>query len=361
MEEQIKQAETDIKRAWPRVMAWAGGISAIIGLFASIAGGVTWFINHHNRHSEQQAQLALAQTQAAQGDYQASIETYSDLLKADPSNISIVEKQLDTTMLWVENYLAPAGEGQNSADLSAVEIGNMIAILEAGLTRAKGSRAADIEAHLGWAHWLNQKIAAREFGNAAEQNMRAALASDPSNVYANAMLGNWTLQNGGDLTVAVRMFNTATATTKDRPLVRRMQFGGLVYLDKPGARAETVKVANDMRNSGEDLHAGFKRRIVGFCFDPVFVDQKALTESLSAVSPDQTWKTYLWLDVAPSDGPDIRTQRANHDFIQADLLEISGKTNEALEKYRALLGQLGSNGSPLERPLRAAIARLSRR
>ena len=45
---------------------------------------------------------------------------------------------------------------------------------------------------------LNQKMAKREYSKLALQNFRAALASDPSNVQANAMQGNWMLQNEGE-------------------------------------------------------------------------------------------------------------------------------------------------------------------
>ena len=37
----------------------------------------------------------------------------------------------------------------------------LIAILDAGLARTKGAAAADVQSHLGWAHWLNQHIAER--------------------------------------------------------------------------------------------------------------------------------------------------------------------------------------------------------
>jgi tetratricopeptide (TPR) repeat protein len=359
MEEQVKKAETGVERAWPRVMAWVGGATAIIGLFASVGAGVTWFITHRALHTEKQTKLALAQTQAKQGDYQASILTYSDILKADPSDSTVLDQQLDTTMLWVENYRATESHSQNAADASAVELGNIFVILEAGLARTKGSRAADVEAHLGWAHWLNQHIAQREFGPAAEQNIRSALAADPQNVYANAMLGNLMLQNRGSLSQATHFLDIAVSTGKARPFVRTLEVGGLIYLDKPGARAEQVKVANDMRKSGEVLDESYKSRILSFCFDPIVTHHEELTESLSAVPPDDAWKTYLWLDDTPREGWDEKYQLMVHDFIQANLLEISGKREEALAKYRALLAELGNHGSSMENAVIAGIARLS--
>src|ERR1035438_8126362 len=98
-------------------------------------------------------------------------------------------------MLWVENFHITLPEGQNPAEVAGPALDQILMILDAGLTRTKGSETADIRAHIGWAHWLNQHIAEREFGSDAEQNLRAALASDPSNVYANSMFGDWLLLN----------------------------------------------------------------------------------------------------------------------------------------------------------------------
>jgi tetratricopeptide (TPR) repeat protein len=359
MEEQVKKAETGAKRAWPHIMAWVGGITAIIGLFASLAGGVAWFVNHHEQHAETQANLALAQAQAQQGDYRTSVQTCADILKADPTDRSALNQQLNSTMLWVENYHVFVSEGKSAADVSAPDLDEIFAILEAGLTRTHGSQAADVQAHLGWAHWINQHIAEREFGAAAEQNLRAALVSDPSNVYANAMLGNWMLQNGGNFSGAVHFLDIAVSTGRERPFVRRLQLSGLINLDQPGARAELVKVANDMRNSGENLDEGSKKSILTFCFDPILTNHEELTESLSAVPPDEAWRTYLWLDDADKEGWDEKTQLLVRDFIQANLLEISGKRQESLEKYRSLLQELGNSGNAMENPVRSAIARLS--
>jgi len=35
MEDEIQKAETGAKKAWPLVMSWVGGITALIGLFVS--------------------------------------------------------------------------------------------------------------------------------------------------------------------------------------------------------------------------------------------------------------------------------------------------------------------------------------
>jgi tetratricopeptide (TPR) repeat protein len=356
MGEEIKNLEQGAKKAWPVVMGWVGGITALIGLFATLGGGVTWLVNHHKAKTERQVKLALAETQASQQDYQAAVQTYGDLLKADPLDRPVLDLQLNTAMQWAENFHVTVREDQHAEDLAGPALDQIFAILEAGLTRTKGSQAADVQAHLGWAHWLNQHIAEREFGPAAEQNLRAALAADPSNVYANAMLGNWMLQNGGNFSEAIHHFDVAVSTGKARPLVRKMQIGGLLHLDEPGARAAQIKAANDMRKAGEPLDEAYKSRILSFCLDPLVTDHKELTESLSAVPPNEAWQTYLWLDDNTSEA---EVHNLNHDFIHANLLEISGKREESLEKYRLLQQELKNSSGTMKDSVDAAVARLS--
>jgi len=88
MGEEIKNLEQGAKKAWPVVMGWVGGITALIGLFATLGGGVTWLVNHHKAKTERQVKLALAETQASQQDYQAAVQTYGDLLKPTPGPAS---------------------------------------------------------------------------------------------------------------------------------------------------------------------------------------------------------------------------------------------------------------------------------
>lgn len=356
MREELQKAETSARKAWPAVMSWVGGITALIGLFGSLAGGVAWLVSHHRQQTERQAKLALAQAQEKQGEYQASVQTYGDLLKADPGDRAALDQQLNTTMLWVEDFQVLVGTDENAAAVAGPALDQIMAILDGGLTRSKGKRAADVQAHIGWAHWLNQHIAEREFGPVAEQNFRAALAADPSNVYANAMLGNWLLQNRGSLTEATQHLNIAVSTGKARPFVRELQFGGLVDLDEKGARAEVVKAANDMRKSGEPLDEEDRARILNFCFDPMLSEHGELSESLSAVPPDEVWQTYLWLDDKPEDA---RDRLISHNFIEANLMELSGKRPEALAKYRLLQQELKNWPGTFKDSVDAAIARLT--
>jgi len=340
-------------------MGGIGSISAIIGLCITIGGGVTWYMTHRNQHAESNAKMALAQAQAKQNEYQASVQTYADILKTDPLYRPALDQQLDETMVWTENFSVLAPEGQDASAAAASLLDEIMPILDAGLTRATGTRAADIQAHIGWAHFLSHHIAVREFGHSAEQNLRAALVIDPSNVYAHAMLGNWLLQNNGSLSEAIGHFNAAVATGRVRPFVRTFQLDGLKDTDEKGARAALVKAVDDMRKNGEPLDEDDKYRILEFCFTNVVTNRTDLIESLSAVPPDAAWQTYLWLDDQKDREEDAEHRRMVHEFIAANIAEISGDKQKSLDEYRSLHEELKNKGNTMQNSVDQAIARLS--
>jgi Tfp pilus assembly protein PilF len=354
-DQEFQKIEGEIKKEWPSLISGVGGITTLIGLLVTLGGGVTWLINHHRNTEQRQAQMALAQTQADQGEYQASLQSYGLVLKDDPAYQPALDGQLNVAERWTEDFHLMAPEGQDTTAAAGSMLDQIMAVLDAGLTRAGSPPAkAGIEAHIGWAHFLSEKIAERESGSAAEDNLRAALKLDPNNVYANAMLGNWLLENNGDLNEAMHHFDTAVATGQARPMVRLFELGGLRYLDRKGARAAQVRVANEMRKGGEPLGEDSKSRILSFCLDPRAVDRDELMESLTAVPSDDAWKTYLWLD----DGPESGNHQTSQTFIQASLLEMGGDKPSALAKFRALDAQLKDAPGSFKDAVEASIRRL---
>ncbi len=70
------------------------------------------------------------------------------------------------------------------------------------------------------------------------------------------MLGQLDAAEPRDFSEAIHHLQVAVSTGKARPFVRALQVGGLIYLDVPGARAEQVRVADEMRKSGEAMEDG---------------------------------------------------------------------------------------------------------
>jgi tetratricopeptide (TPR) repeat protein len=337
------------------ILSWVGGATAVLGLIGSLSGWFNTFDSHRTQRAELKAQMATAGTQAKQGEYASSVRSYQDILKTNPVYGPALEGQLDAAMLWVEDFHVLGKDRDKSTEAAGPLLDEIMPILDAGLARSKGSRAADVQAHLGWAHWLNWHIAEREFSPAAEKNLRAAVDLDKTNVYANAMLGNWMLQNHAGFPEAIGHLNTAVATGKARQLVREMQIGGLLYDEESGARAELVKAVDDMRKNNEALGDGEKHRIRSFCYSTSF-DRTHLIESLSAVPEDDAWKTFLWLD----DNRENKMDPLARDFVYANLLDVSGDRAGALEKFRALQQNLKASQFSFKDQVDEAIKRLSK-
>jgi tetratricopeptide (TPR) repeat protein len=356
MGDELRELEGEVKKDWPKLISGVGGITALIGFCVSLGGGITWLVNRHRQEEVRQAQMALAQAETGQREYQAALESYGEILKGNPIYKPAMDAQVKTAEKWVEDFEVSGPEGQDTTAAAGAMLDRIMPVLDAGMTRAQGADAASVQAHIGWAHFLNQKIAEREFGSAAQDNLRAALKLDPNNVYANAMLGNLLLETSGDFDEAIQRFQLAVATGQERPLVRVFELGGLRYLDHKGARAAQVRVANEMRKGGEPLDEEYKSRIFSFCFEPGIVEQDELMESLTAVPPDEAWKTYLWLD----DGPESGEHQMAHGFIQASLLELGGDRAGALAQFRGLAQELKDEPGSMKSLVDAAVVRLSR-
>ena len=244
-----------------------------------------------------------------------------------------MDLQAAAAMSWLRDFHATLREGQKAEDIAGPPLAEIIGVLEATLARreGRGPRAGDILAHLGWAHWLNQRLAHKEFGPAAERTLRQSLTVDPTNVFAHAMLGNWLLQTHGDTAEALRHFDAAEKTKQQRPLLRQMQLGGMVYNHDSGIPAALMRVVNQMRINGETITEPYRSRVMTY-FRPGNNDE--MREMLSAVPPSEAWATFLWLD-DPSQG-DMKYEGFRREFIHARVLELDGKTAEAL----ALLTEL---------------------
>jgi tetratricopeptide (TPR) repeat protein len=338
--------------------AVAATVAVVALVFAATMGIGPWRASHE-RNARIAQLLETAATQSSQTDHESAFESYQQILSLDPTNRAALEGQADAAMSWLEHFHVLVGEGQRAGDLAGPPLARMKTVLEAGLARTSGrdGRAADILAHLGWAHWLNEKIAFKEFGG-AESFFRQSMAIDSSNVFANAMIGNWLLQTHGDPAAAVRHFQIALATGKQRPLVRSMQLGGLLYDDDPGMRAEFARALNDMRRNNEPLEPATKSR-ARYLYDVTTSEGNEFREVLAAVPPDDNWKTYLWLSPgAPADAAEQRRR----EVIHASLAELSGDRAAALSEFKTLLPKLKAEGMSyrMTNYVQAAIARLSR-
>ena len=357
MSEEQPQSEPRIKRAWGMIAAWIAGITTVVAFAGTLTGTFSSISEHLHRHKDSDAQIATAQTQVKESEYQQAVATYTAVLKTDPGYKPALDGRLAATEQWAENFHLVQIDGKISTVDNAGLLDQITAVLEEALTRTQGSQKADIQAHLGWAHWLDFHLLAREGTPSAEEDFRAALAIDPNNVYANAMLGNYLLQLHRSPAEASQHFDTALATGKERAYVRRLQIAGLTYLEEPGARSALFRAADAMRKNNEPLPADRKLDARGFCCTPGETTHDELVESFSSVPRDDAWKTYLWLSECCTEDPAV--QHVKQLFIQALLTEIAGDRDGALQQFQDLDKQLAGVGTNLDEYVPEEIKRLA--
>jgi hypothetical protein len=350
---QIPQKEPGTKR----LLAWIGVVTAVIGVITGLSGIVGPLKGWWNQGRQSHALLLTAQRQEELGEYSAAMDTLAEILKANPGDTQARHTQLDVAMAWIEDIRIPRHGVDEVAPQARVIFDRLSPVLEGGISTAKGHRAADVVAHLGWLNFLKSNITGQ--GGIVESHLRESLRMDPENVYANAMIGEWLLLPPANLAEAKTHFATALRSGKAKIFVRGCQLEGMIYNDEAGVRAELIRVANEMRKDNDPISDSDKGRIHGN-FSMVVGTNAELREVVSAVPSDEVWATYEWIhpqtaDASVSDNWERR-------FIRANIDEVSGKREEALQIYRSLDKELNARNdtSPyVLRRVRDAMQRVS--
>jgi hypothetical protein len=305
------------------------------------------------------AEMQRAQAQVDHGDYATGVKAFSDLIEKHPRNKALRSARVDAAMLWIRNYHIAGAEGKDIAGAANAELSPLIAMLEAESAGVSGAQAATLAAHLGWAHFLRFKIAEADTMESAEPYFRQALRLNGHDVYANSMLGNWLLQTKRDaVNEAIDCFHTAVETGEEREFVRQFELGGLLSSpEQPTAQQELVKLSNEMRKNGESIDEGEKHRILGM-YSIALASRAELANLVSAVPPNESWATYVWLDDRV-DRSDPEWQELKHTFVLANIDELAGRKQEALALYRRLAqNRRLAESSSLGLRTREAIQRL---
>ncbi|HEV2493420.1 MAG TPA: hypothetical protein VG204_10180 [Terriglobia bacterium] len=302
-----------------------------------------------SRHHREVTELVKAgKAEQERGDYPAAFASYENALKLNPASRPAREGEARAAMRWLDNI---RGDGHTFTEVAD----RLLPVLDQAATSAKGSQAADLAAHVGWANFLKYREGSRE-GVTVEENYRRAIALDPNNVYAHAMWGHWILWQNGNLDEAKRHFSAALASGRERSYVRGLQLSALLNLERPDAEAELVRVANEMRKSGESIPERDRNRILDD-YEMAFHDHHALVALLSALPPADAEATFVWLDAGRGDEPQLKNWR--RDFVAANLKEIAGDRTEALSTYQSLQKELRGSSSALVSSVDDGIRRLS--
>ncbi|HLW79755.1 MAG TPA: hypothetical protein VKU44_09180, partial [Terriglobia bacterium] len=335
------------------ILFWVGVSTALISLILGFDQVKGLFKNFRHSRGEISQLVASGNAERDRGDYAVALDSYESASQLDANNLRIQGEEAKLAMLWLENMHA-GGDG-------FTPIANkLLPILDRALTRAQGAQAADLLAHVGWAHFLRLRDGADE-GTVIEDSFRRALALDSGNPYAHAMWGFWILWQSGKLQDADQHFGAALASGRVRPYVRELEISALNNTDRLDTETELIRVSDDMRKRNETMSAPDRSRILS-SYERKLPHHDELAQLLGALPPADAQATYQWLD-AGSDRPETKDEaqrrRWRRVFVEASIEEVADHRPEALAMYRSLQSELHGSDSSLEPSVADALARLS--
>jgi len=345
--------------AWRRVAAtlkWIGGAVTVLSLLVGIQNVNGLYRSHLARQAAMDELITGAERLAAVGDFRRAWEMYEQAIAQGPASARARQGRIELAMRWLPRARV-VGE-EKFSDI----VDTTLPALTRGLATARGPRAADLLALLGWAHYLERKERGVTDVDIAGLYTEA-LREGPDSVYAHTFLGHWLISEEDDLEEGLPHFAAALAAGEQREFVRRFQWSALRNLwhtTSSGSDARVavlraaLRMANDMRHHGESLLDKRQRSDLLRCYGDRFTGE-SLDDMLPALPPEEHLALLQWL----LDGPDPDENLAEGSrFVIGRLQELQGDVTSALATYRELDPIVSRNWN-LREPLDEALERLT--
>jgi len=283
-----------------RIIKWVGAATAVISLILGARQLITIVTERSERSRESAEFTALARQQADRGEFAdawRSLDRAEERSRTDATAAA----RLDIGFRWLE-------EGRPGADQPFSRITDaVVPALDRALLDPQHPRRADILAHLGWATFLK----GRDTGTGDPAPMyKQALAIDPHNVYANAMLAHWLMWQGGSLDAARPYFDAAIASGHERPLVRTLQLAAVRNRSDTAADTELIRIVTDMRKQNEMVDQR-SARAAYVTYVRRYGPRARPTDVVdNGIAPVDLVATFVWLSrmSGVSDDPDVNNQ-----------------------------------------------------
>ena len=351
-----KTATHPAERAQDRNVAatalkWVGGITAVLSLIFGLHQLVGLISAHRERDRQVNELLKTSEVEERGRDYAAAWKSLEEAERVASGRREVRAAQESLAMDWLENASVNPDQ-QKFSDITD----KLTPVLDRAVASAEGTRKADLLAHLGWAAFLRSRDGAS--GTVPDDYYRRALAADPQNACAHAMLGHWLLRNGGHLLDAEQQFAQALASGQRREFVRQLQLAGLNDFNSEAAEIELVNVLNAMRKNGEPVdsrtrHAAWS--VYYFNLDP---GSARRPQFLAALPPTEQLATFNWLfEGAGFDAPSTWLR----DFYRRVLEDQAGERAEALRTLLSVRSELPDGAvQRIRDEVSARIARLSK-
>jgi len=335
---------------WRRtVPALASGIGLAVLLGV---GGVLW---EHNRASDAETTLAIAAARelCESGNHALAWQRFDEALARRPDAPRLRVAREDCAMRWLRDVRVVAGQ-----DGFTDVVNRVLPVLADAAISARGQRAADLRAHMGWAEYLRTRDGAASLDPVA--HYRKALQAERTNVYAHAMWGHHVMVTRGPIADAVQHLSAALQSGRDRAFVRRLQIAAMLYYHEPPGQAEALRVANEMRAAGETLDPALRERLWTYVYYDAFINRQGLDAVRVALHDAGQPATFRWLYPEEAVRPDRALQWR---FILASIEEAAGESRAARTRFQALRDEFQRTGAagPVVDETAAALQRLTPR
>jgi hypothetical protein len=338
------------------ILRIVGAATAVLSLGAAVYGLAHFLYGIVHDRGAVADLVAIAENQQVREQYGEAWATLAEASEIEQTSRLLLgagalqQARENLAMAWLENIRI--GEGQSFTGIAAM----VEPVLDRGQASAEPQRQADLLAHLGWAAFLRSREQSTN-PDVVARLYHKALAVDPANPYANAMLGHWTIWSGHELEAARPYFAKAVASGRAAVFVRGLQLAALRNDQTAEAELEQIRVADEMRKADQPI-ADFDR---SYLFDAYYdffrsdVGEYSIQRLLSVIPPEQHLLTFHWLfDRAGFDDGRELTRICYVGLLQ----EAAGHRAEALATFRQLQQRVDAPG-PIADRVQSAIQRLS--
>jgi hypothetical protein len=326
----------------------------IAGIAIAAASGLAGYTQWQTQRvaEAQAATLATTAQQLCESkDHALAWQRYDEALARYPGHASLHQAREDCAMRWLREIRVREGK-ETFTDI----VNRVLPVLAEGAAVAKGQRAADLRAHMGWANFLRNREGSGGLDPLA--HYQKALADEPSNVFAHAMWAHNILFKDGPLESAKQHFATALASGRERAYVRELQFAALLNNMEISTQIEAARIPGEMRKGGEEIDPRLRERLWTYVYYAGLTSSSRRQSFMAGMRDADGPATFRWLFPEKEQRED---RRKLWRFLLASLEQAAGERDAALARYQSLRVDLQRERlSNLLEPTNAAIKELEK-
>lgn len=353
----VASAVARIRRPWHRSTAVRAGLLVLLILIGALGW---WVTRTHSIQTERLKSMESARLAEQTGKYAAAWDLYERANAQFPENKEIAAARQRLAMAWLDNVHVTPGKETFTAIADRIE-----SVLAECVQSPDKVRAADCQAHIGWADFLRSRDGVS--GLNPVQSYQRALALDQGNVYAHTMWGFEIFRRQGPVDAGRLHIKAALDSGRERIYVRHLQIAGLLWRRDDQSERELTRVINDMRVADMALQSDAvitaDRWRLWSVYDSQLVTGAGQSQPafLEGLAPADHLATYQWLFPEK----EVPSDKQNHYwFMLAGFQERNGDRAAALETYRKVYDAMKGDGSlraggRLPEATAAAVKRLS--